>query len=227
MELTGRDDLVLYGDWRVVTAWANSLHQVLLGPTVGWLPQLPEHYLRRRVELRTWEQALRLTEPAFIKPATTKGYAKVYASGAEMPYPEDRSLSDPVLVSELVRWDLELRCFVREWRVAALSPYYRGGQGIIDPGVEPATESEIEQAQAFATEVVSDSAVAVPPAFALDVGWVKDRGPAVVEAGPAWFCARYFCEPRAVLWVLRRACVSAYRLRCADEPWAVRFALAR
>lgn len=223
--LAGRDDLVFYGDWRVVTAWANTLHQFLLGPNVSWLPQLPDRYLRRRVDLINWQEVLRLTEPAFIKPATTKGYAKVYASGAELPDPESRPPSDPMLVSEPVVWDLELRCFVRERSVAAVSPYYRGGRVVIEPGVRPAQESEVEGALEFANTLLGDPEVAVPPAFVMDVGWIEGRGWAVVEAGPAWFCARYFCEPSGVLAVLRRACVSAYRIKAEDEPWIVRFGL--
>lgn len=223
--LTGRDDLAIYGDWRVVTTWANALQQAMLGPTVAWLPQLPEQYRSRRVDLMTWQQALELTKPAFVKPATTKGYAKVYASGAELPYPDSRPSSEPMLVSEPVVWGLELRCFVVERRVAAISPYYRGGRVIIEQGVQPMQDSELEGALEFADKLLRDPAVAVPPAFTLDVGWIQERGWAVVEAGPAWFCAKYFCEPRGVLAVLKRACVSANRITEEDRPWIVRFGL--
>lgn len=96
---------------------------------------------------------------------------------------------------------------------------------IIEAGVQPMQDAELEGAMEFANKLLSDPEVAMPPAYTLDIGWIENRGWAVVEAGPAWFCAKYFCEPRGVLAVLKRACVSMQRITEEDRPWIVRFGL--
>jgi hypothetical protein len=53
------------------------------------------------------------------------------------------------------------------------------------------------------------------------VGKIVGRGWAVVEAGPAWFCAKYFADAWGVLDALRRARVPRLHLTPEDEPWVV------
>jgi hypothetical protein len=41
----------------------------------------------------------------------------------------------------------------------------------------------------------------------LDVGVIGERGWAVIETNAAWGSGIYGCDPKAVLQVIRRACV--------------------
>lgn len=74
----------------------------------------------------------------------------------------------------------------------------------------------------FAARAATDPAVALPPAVALDVGLIRDRGWAVVEANAAWGSGIYGCDPREVLKVVGRACVPRDRLTATDRPWVTR-----
>jgi hypothetical protein len=219
--LRGRSDVALYGHWPVVTHLARMLHLTLLAPTVDWLPRLPEAYRRRWVRLLTADEARQRDEPAFLKPMLTRGWARLYTSGAEVPDAEVLPPSEPVLASEPVSWDLEFRCFARERSVAALALYARDGQPLRAPGVAPPSEVEVQEVTAFTEKLLTDAAVALPPALVVDVGRIADRGWAVLAAGPAWCRDRTFCDAKGVLAAVQRACVSSFRVAQEDQPWIV------
>src|SRR5205823_5643490 len=101
----------------------------------------------------------------------------------------------PVLLSEPVAWEAEYRCFVLGRRVVASSAYLRGGQPARDEdGCWVSPPEEQADADAFASRLLADPAVGVPPAFVLDVGRVEGRGWAVVEANPAFGSGLYGCD---------------------------------
>jgi len=64
---------------------------------------------------------------------------------------------------------------------------------------------------AFAQRVLQIKSVQFPPAFVLDVGYIKDQGWAVVEANAAWGSGIYGCDPSMVLKVLKRACLKTIK----------------
>ena len=111
----------------------------------------------------------------------------------------------PVLIQEIVHWEVEYRCFVAQRTVKAASAYWRFGK-------EPRSENgawhtdELADAIAFCNEVLADSNVRVPEACVVDVGIIKGRGWGVIESNAAWSSGIYGCDGAAVLPVLRAAC---------------------
>jgi hypothetical protein len=158
---------------------------------------------------RRLKEARATTTAAFIKPANDKCFAaQVYGSGQELPGCDTLDDSTPVLIAEPVRWTVEYRCFVLDRELRTSSPYLRdGGLARNADGEWEAPAAEERDASEFAGLVLSDSEVHLPPAVVLDVGIIRDRGWAVVEANAAWGSGIYGCDPDEVLKVVQRSCI--------------------
>jgi hypothetical protein len=219
--LKGRD-VVLYGEPLFADVVAPSLGVALLQAAFDWLPGLSERYRRRQVTFTALAAAREYPQPVFVKPADDKCFtARVYANGAELPDTAVLPDETPVLISQIVTWQVEYRCFVADRAVVTCSPYWRDGAlAQAEDGTWPTPPGERDAALAFAHSLLADPAVAVPPAFVLDVGLIADRGWAVVEANSAWGAGIYGSDPALVLQVLRRAVVPQDRLPPDDLPWA-------
>jgi hypothetical protein len=215
--------LAIYGETFFVEYVAQQTEHVLIQPTFDWLPDLPERYRRRAVGFSSLEAARNMDGPLFFKPTDNKEFvARVYASGADLPGDDVLPGDTPVLYAEPVTWEVEFRCFIRERRIATISPYLRGGELAQAPdGSWPVTEQELQEVAAFAADVLQDPEANVPPACTLDVGVVRDRGWAVVEANPVWAAGIYGCDPIEVLRVVERSCVPVQHLAHGDRRWIV------
>ena len=220
-------EVAVYGDFLFAEVIADTLALALLEPHLDWLAKLAEKYRLRRVEYTTLGKARLAPGPVFIKPAEDKCFpAAVYPEGAELPC-DSATLADvtPVLISEPVQWDVEYRCFVHERRVASLSPYCRAGErlccepGKFDPETSAGSPEELDAALSFASRLLGDDTVAVPPAFVMDIGRIHNRGWAVVEANSIFGANLFGCSPRLVLNVIRRACPPTSQLSPADKAW--------
>lgn len=205
-ELLSVPEPVLYLEALFGPTLAEQFGLRLLEPAVDWLPRLPEEYRKRRVSLMPLRAARQLAEPAFVKPPNDKSFPARVCTGAELPdgYDED----SPVLVAEVVQWEVEFRCFVLDRRPRTLSVYLRGGELQREQGFV-ATEAELAEAEAVVGAVCADPRVDLPRAAVLDVGVIASRGWAVVEQNAAWGSGIYGCDPVAVLEVLRHAAVPA------------------
>ena len=172
-------------------------------PPDNLLELLPYELTRRKIELMTYNDARKLTQRAFIKPPDFKSFqAKVYDVGT---LPEDSELGPQnVIVSEVVEWEVEFRCFVREGDVIDVSAYARYGKlNVLNDTAWNATAEETTAAIKLAREVLNQTKL--PPA-ALDVGLISGRGWAVVEANAAWASGLYGCDPRKILPVIQSTC---------------------
>lgn len=216
-------ELVFYGEPLLAEVIGEqSLPYVLLSPSPEWLAELPQVYAGREIHHTTLAEARRHRDRAFFKPADLlKSFrAGVYVSGADLPDAETQPDGLPVLVQEPVSWELELRCFVLERRVVAISPYLdHGDLAQADDGSWRADEAELRAGEAYAAAVLSDQAVPFPPAVVLDVGRIAGRGWAVIETNAAWAAGLYGCDPEAVLPVLQRASVRRSELSAEDRRW--------
>jgi ATP-grasp domain, R2K clade family 2 len=149
--------------------------------------------------------ARELSEPAFIKPPNDKSFpARVYEPG-DLPLGYDEE--SPVLVAEIVRWEVEFRCFVLNREPVTLSVYLRHGELQRKQGFA-ASASELSEAEEMVRAVLTDPRVEFPQAAVLDLGIIEDRGWAVVEQNSAWGAGIYGCDPAKVLQVLRHAAIS-------------------
>jgi hypothetical protein len=220
LSLSGRD-VAIYGEPLFAEAVADQLGLVLLEPPIDWLIGVPQEYSRRRIELLTLQEARSLNTPAFVKPADGKIFEpKIYQTGAELPTEEHVDGPIPVLRSDIVDFRLEVRCFVRNKAVVTLSPYWRDGALAHNhESAWPFLDTEEDEAHSFASLVLVDSRISLPPVCTLDVGRLADGRWAVIEANPAWGAGLYGCDPKEVLQSIPLAIVPKDLLSEKDKRW--------
>jgi len=212
---------VIYGEPLFVAAVCEALGLVAFEPPFSWLADVPYKYRLREVEFVDLAKARNQNRPAFIKPADDKCFqAAVYSSGRDLPSPDALPESTPVLVSEPACWAVEFRAFVLHNQVMTLSVYSRNGDlAQSAEGDWPASQLETASALDFATSVLSDSSIRLPPSVVVDVGLIQDRGWAVVEANASWASGIYGCDPAKVLQVLTAAFKPTSDLSQANRIW--------
>jgi hypothetical protein len=195
-------DPVLYGEALFGPALAEQLGLELGSPAEDWLVRLPMEYKKRAISLSTLGIERSRTDPAFIKPPNDKSFPACVYRGAGLPsdYPDDM----PVLVSDVVQWEKEFRCFVLDRRLCTYSLYSRYGELQRDQGFE-SDEAEDRELEAFVGQLLADGRVDLPPAIVIDVGFIAGAGWACVELNAAWGAGIYGCDPKAALQVIARA----------------------
>lgn len=219
-ELRSRDP-VFYGEPIMADAVSEALGLTFLEPTHDWLPELPFEHVKRRIRLASLGDVRAVQERAFIKPVDEKIFpARVYDPGASIDsgraFPDD----SPVLISEPISFGVEVRAFIAERRVRALSAYMRDGDLARDAdGSWSMTPTEHDGARSLLEALLNDERVELPPAVVVDVG-SSSVGWVVVEANPCWASGICGCDPRDVLHVIRRASVRTSELGSVDERWA-------
>jgi hypothetical protein len=216
-------EIVLYGESLFAAVVADELGIALLEAPFHWLADLPEIYRKRKVIFTTLAEASSYRQRAFIKPADDKCFpAQVYQSGEELPKSDVLPDATPVLISEVVDWEIEFRCFVLEGKVETFSPYLRDGELAQErDGNWTASPEEINEALQFADSVLADSQVKLPPSVVIDVGVITGAGWAVIEANPSWGAGIYGCDAAKVLGVIGRGCVKLDRLSVDDKQWVI------
>jgi ATP-grasp domain, R2K clade family 2 len=214
--------LIFSGEIGYLPVIAHKLSWALLDAPPDWLLHLSWNYCQRSIERKTLADAYKLAQPAFVKHATGKAFvAGVYASGADLPV-ESQSLSKttPVLIAEPVHWEIEFRFFVLERQVMTFSSYWRDHHSTrLNDGRWETWPAEGEEARDFLQTLLADPAVQIPPAIVIDIGKIRGRGWAVIEANAAWAAGIYGCDPFRILPVLARTCVSRSDLSADDARW--------
>lgn len=127
--LAGHPGAHLYAGPLFADAVGAELGIGLLEPDPDWLARLPRELTRRAIVFTTLARARELDRPAFVKPPDDKSFpARVYPSGALLPGPEVLDGDTAVLVSDVVEFQAEFRCFVAAGEVRAVSRYAVGGE---------------------------------------------------------------------------------------------------
>lgn len=224
-ELDIPGDIVVYGERLFVVFIAQNLPVVYLETPDEWIATLPMEHLKRNIACVTLGEARHISFPAFVKPTVDKAFgAGVFNNPSELPTADSLPDHIPVLVSEIVSWQDEYRCFVVDGEVRTLSIYFRNGQLAEDAdGSWPISEAEYREAKDFAQSVLDAAAGSYPPGLVLDIGRIDGRGWAVLETNPANASGIYGCDPLEVLKAVRASCVSKYALTPADERWVQAF----
>ena len=212
-KLKSASEPVLYLEALMAEAIAQQLGVSLINPSDDWLTTLPEEYRKRWIYLTTLQEIRRYSREeitsrspitAFMKPPNDKSFpARVYSA---TDLPTDYSADTPVLVSEIVEWDKEFRCFILNRCLKTFSVYLRNGELQSENNFTHTKEEEFE-VRNFIQTILSDNRVEIPSATVIDVGVIKGRGWAVVEQNAAWGAGLYGCNPTQVLQVLRYAVV--------------------
>jgi hypothetical protein len=195
-------DPVLYGEALFGPSLAEQLGLALLNPPDDWLVRLPLEFKSRHVFLSTLGAVRSNRDPAFIKPPNDKSFPAGIYLGVELPteYPDET----PVLVSEVVKWEKEFRCFILGRSLRTYSLYSRYGE-LQREAEFFSTQEEDEQLEEFMATLLADQRVDLPHATVVDVGTIVGGGWACVEQNAAWGAGIYGCSPTAVLEVLQHA----------------------
>jgi hypothetical protein len=143
----------------------------LRSPADDLLLHVPPRLLHRQLAQRTLADALS-SLPAFVKPVTPKQFRGAVYTSPEDLAAECRGLPQDtaVFIAETVRLTAEVRSFVLEGQVLDAA-VYEGNAAIGD-------------AIAFIAEVLKT--VSLPRSVVVDVGFIADRGWAVIEFNAAW-----------------------------------------
>lgn len=194
----------IYGE----SLWANFVAQQLdwhlFEPPLDWLARLSPQFLGRSVEFCTLNEAREKTFPLFVKPAGEKSFvAQVYNSREELPPDDDAQETVWTLVSDVVRWEVEYRFFVRDGKIETASSYWRGDDSTLADGVYQSPPDELEEARQFALRLLLKEQKKGRGfswhGAVIDVGEIAGFGWAVVEANPAFASGIYGCDPERVL----------------------------
>lgn len=175
----------VYGADSFCLVLQQKLGFALCSPADDLLLQVPPRFLQRQVAKRTLSEAQSLPFPTFIKPVTPKQFrGAVYKSANELTQ-ECRGLppDTAVFVAEPVTLTAEVRSFVLDGRV-------------LDAALYEGT-AQIGDAIKFVAELVA--AMKLPRTVVVDVGFVAERGWAVIEFNAAWGAGLNGCDPGKVV----------------------------
>lgn len=176
----------IFGPLTFCDIMAQRLMLGLLDPPDFWLAQLDPKYLKRKVEATTLGELASLNERTFIKPANDKVFqCGIYQRGRDVAtrYIEKTS---PVLVSEVVDFVFEIRFYVMDRQILTSSSYKE-----LDLP-EGLTRIELlDQAATWVTELLQEPNLDLPSAVVIDVGYISEKGWAVVEANQIYASGVY------------------------------------
>lgn len=221
--LHGRE-VALYGEPLFAEVIAARLSLALIEAPFDWLVHLSMCYRQRQIALATLGNARTLSQPTFVKPADGRKsfVGRVYRSGADLPPAEMLPNTTQVFLADPVTWEIEFRCFVLERQIMTMSPYLREGALVeTAEGRWEASPAEYEQARVFLEMLLADQEISLPPALVIDVGNIREKGWAVIEANAVWGAGIYGCDPTKVLPVLARSCVRRDQLTTEDAVWTL------
>lgn len=197
-ELKSIQEPVLYVEALFAQTLAEEFGIKLVEPSDDFLPKLPEKFVRRKIRLTTLGDARGNGSQFFIKPPNDKSFAAGVYHGCSLPEYFDNNM--PVLVSDIVEWKKEFRCFVNKRRVLTASVYMWDQKFQRDNDYK-CLDEYIYEAIGFAQTVVNEQEILGP--IVLDVGYIVNKGWAVVEANAVWGSGIYGCDPKKVLLVVK------------------------
>lgn len=221
------EDPVVYGELVFCDVMAEKLGLGLLEPSHRWLAELPAGYLQRQVRALNHEDLYSVTERSFIKPSNDKLFeAGIFERGSHVPR---RYIAPdlPVLVSEVVSFGFELRCYVLDRKLLTAGVYAFEDARISRTKERFLYESGCEWAQ----QLLGDPKVELPSAVVIDVGFIPELMTwAVVEANQAYCSGIYRggfvsddaspgADPRQVLRVVQRSGGLRTHVSLEDVKW--------
>lgn len=175
----------VYGPDAFCLVLQQKLGFELCSPADDLLLRMPARCLQREVTQHSLADALTLTYPAFVKPIVPKQFRSAVYASADSLKAECKGLGPEVLimVSEVVTFTAEVRCFVLDGQVLDAAVY---------EGTADVTDA-VETVQGM-TQIVR-----LPRAVVVDAGYVANRGWGIVEFNAAWGAGLNGCDAERVL----------------------------
>lgn len=197
------DVIAVYGEDIYAEIVSDQCGLTLMKPADNWLSLISEDFTKRKISyglLKDYTDH----ENIFIKCSDFKSFkAGVYQKVTDIKGFDTVDLNCTVFTSEVVEWQLEVRCFVLHGEIKTHSSYWR------DDAFDMSPLSEIEQKDLFLffDSFIKQYASTLPEAIVLDFGIIKGKGWALIEANPAWCSGLYACDAEKALEVIVASCV--------------------
>jgi hypothetical protein len=203
----------VYGGMQFCDIIASTLGLTLLEPPDYFLETLPQEFTKRRVELRAHSSLGQYKERKFIKPANDKVFvAGVYEKGEHVPYKHIQP-DCPVIVSDVVEFEVEYRCYTLDREVVTLSCYEWVGM------LHQENPDHQKEVLDFMSRLLQLQDLCLPSACVVDVGLIPERGWAVIEANQVYASGIYHeADPERILPLLERASGKG-PVRASDAPY--------
>ena len=175
----------LYGNDTFALVVAQVLGVSLVSPADDLLIRLPALWVKRDLRVCSLAEAGGLAYPAFVKPLTPKMFRAVVYEDSSALAAECKGLEPgtQIVVSEVVDFVAEARSFILDGRVLDVAVY----EG----------EAALDDARVLLDEV-SQSAL-LPATCVLDLGFIRDRGWAIVEANASWGAGLNGCRAERII----------------------------
>ncbi|MGG5210242.1 ATP-grasp domain-containing protein [Chryseobacterium sp. MIQD13] len=199
-----RDDVIaVYGEDIYAEIVSDQCGLTLMKPEDNWLSLVSEEFTKRKISYGHLKDYIS-QENIFIKCSDFKSFkAGVFEKVTDIKGFDSLDLKSMVFTSEVVEWELEVRCFVSESKIKTFSSYWRND--VFD--MNPLSETEEKEMLSFFETFIGQYASTLPKAIVLDFGIIKGKGWALIEANPAWCSGLYACDAEKALEVIVESCI--------------------
>lgn len=197
------DVIAVYGEDIYAEIVSEQCDLTLLKPTDDWLNHIDESFTQRKISYGQLKDFIK-EENIFIKCSDFKTFkAGVYQKISDIKGFDSLDKDITVFTSEVVEWELEVRCFVFNNEIKTYSSYWRNN--VFDTTM--LSEKEQKDMFTFFESFIQKYSFTLPPAIVLDFGIIKGKGWTLIEANPAWCSGLYACDAEKALEVIVKSCI--------------------
>ncbi|MEJ5104769.1 ATP-grasp domain-containing protein [Chryseobacterium sp. MYb328] len=197
------DVIAVYGEDIYSEIVAEQCNLILTKPKDNWLSEISEEFTHRKITYGQLGDFLQERD-IFIKCSDFKSFkAGVYHNLTDIKGFDTVDLNSNVFTSEIVEWELEVRCFVFNNEIKTYSSYWRNNSF----DTNPLSETEEHDMFEFFNRFIQKYSSTLPNAIVLDFGIIKGKGWALIEANPAWCSGLYACDAEKALEVVVNSCI--------------------
>lgn len=197
------DVIAVYGEDIYAEIVAEQCSLTLTKPDDNWLSKISEKFTKRKISYGQLKDFVH-EENIFIKCSDFKSFkAGVFDKVTNIKGFNTLDLKSTVFTSEVVEWELEVRCFVLNNEIKTYSSYWRNDAF----DTNPLSETEHKDLFEFFNSFMKQYAKTLPKAIVLDFGIIEGKGWALIEANPAWCSGLYDCDAEKALEVVVESCI--------------------
>lgn len=197
------DVIAVYGEDIYAEIVAEQCNLTLTKPSDDWLSLISETFTKRKINYGKLKEFIHL-ENIFIKCSDFKSFkAGVFDKVTDINGFDSLDLGSMVFTSEVVHWDLEVRCFVLNGKIETYSSYWRNNQF----DTQGLSETEKTQLFNFFDDFIVQYQNTLPNAIVIDFGIIQNKGWALIEANPAWCSGLYACNAGKALEIIVKSCM--------------------
>jgi hypothetical protein len=199
-----RQDVIgVYGEDIYAEIVAEQCNLTLTKPDDNWLSKISEEFTKRKIVYGRLKDFVH-EENIFIKCSDFKSFkAGVFDKITDIKGFETLDPEIMVFTSEVVEWELEVRCFVFNNEIRTYSSYWRNDSF----DTNELSEKEKKYLFTFFESFIQKYSSTLPIAIVLDFGIIKGKGWALIEANPAWCSGLYACDAEKALEVIVNSCI--------------------